>query len=85
MKLHFNFIDWAIDTDLHLVTAPKSLQPGYRLARNSCPNSTVAMAGMQSEAPFCITTNSAGDNHTRLSRRQSLVVKLESLIYTTQW
>ena len=37
-----------------------------------------------SEAPFSVTTNSAGDNHSRVSRRQLLVVKRVSLIYTTQ-
>ena len=46
MKFYFNFIDCAIDTDLHLVIALKGLQPAYGLARNSCPNSAVAMAGM---------------------------------------
>ena len=38
-----NFTDFAIKTDLHLVTAPSSLQPGYWLSRNNCPNSTVAI------------------------------------------
>ena len=46
MKFYFNFIESAIDDDLHVVTALKGLQPSYGVARNSCPNSTVAMAGM---------------------------------------
>ena len=71
MKFYFNFIDCAIDTDLHFVTAIKGLQPGYVLARNSCPNSIVAMAGMlerplfplQQIAPVTTTVEYAGDNH----------------------
>ena len=84
MKFYFN-ITSAIEDDLHLVTALKGLQPSYRLACNSCPNYTVAMAG---RLFFSMTTNSAGGNqcHRRVSKRQSLVVKLVglSLISTTQ-
>ena len=52
MKFYINFIDYAIDTDLHLVIALKGLQPGYGLSRNNCPNSTVAMAGMLARPLF---------------------------------
>ena len=48
----FNFIDCAIDTDLHLVTALKGLQLRFGLAHNSCHNSTVAMAGMLARLLF---------------------------------
>ena len=52
MKFYFYFIGCAIDTDLHVMTALKGLQPGYGLARSSCPNSTVAMAGMLARPLF---------------------------------
>ena len=52
MKFYINFIDCAIDADFHLVTALKGLQPGYGLARNNCPNSTVAVAGILAKPPF---------------------------------
>ena len=48
----WNFIDCAIKTELHLVTAPRGLKPGYWLPRNNCPNSTVAMAGMLARPLF---------------------------------
>ena len=54
MKFYINFIDCAINTDVHLVTALKGLQPGNGLARNNCPNSTFAMAGMLASPLFLL-------------------------------
>ena len=54
MKFYINFIDCAIDTGLHLVTALKGQQPGYGLTRNNCLNSTIAMAGMLARPIFLL-------------------------------
>ena len=52
MKFLFYFTEIAIKDDLHLVTALKGLQPSFILARNSCPNSTVAKVGMLARPLF---------------------------------
>ena len=59
--------------------SPMGLQPWYWLPLSNCPKSTAATVGMLARLLF-LHNNSAGDNYSRVSRWQSLVVKLVSLI-----